>query len=50
MGPHDLVIVVEAPNDEAFNRFMLETGSQGNIRSLSMRAYSSEEYTKMVGG
>lgn len=49
MGPHDMVIVVEAPGDEVFNGLMLELGAQGNVRTLSMKAWTPEEFARMVG-
>lgn len=50
MGPHDLVVVLEAPNDELLNKALLEIGSQGNVRSLTLKSWTPEEFTRMVSG
>lgn len=50
MGPYDIMVVIEAPSDEVFNRLMLEVGSKGFMRSLSMKAWTEAEFTKMVHG
>ncbi|MDE1822011.1 MAG: GYD domain-containing protein [Euryarchaeota archaeon] len=50
MGPHDLVVVIDAPNDDVFNRLMIDVGSKGYIRTLSLKAWTPEEFGKVVGG
>jgi uncharacterized protein with GYD domain len=39
MGTYDVVVVVEAPNDETMSAFMLKDGSLGNVKSHTMRAF-----------
>ena len=46
VGPYDLVSVFEAPDDESVSAFLLELGSAGNVRSITLRAYDREE----IGG
>ena len=41
-GPHDIVTVIEAPNDETASKLTLAVGMQGSIRTLSMRAYTKD--------
>jgi uncharacterized protein with GYD domain len=48
MGGHDLVAVVDAPDDEAVAAFLLAAGSQGNIRTQTLRAFSREEFESIV--
>ena len=48
MGPHDVVTVIEAPNDEAASRLTLAVGMQGSVRTLSMRAYTKDEMAKII--
>jgi len=48
MGPYDAVMVAEAPNDETMNRFLLGAGRQGNIRTITMRAFTQEEITNII--
>ena len=43
MGTYDVVVVVEAPNDETMSAFMLKVGSLGNVKSHTMRAFRQEE-------
>lgn len=47
-GSYDGAIVFEVPNDEALTRFLLFTGSSGNVRTNTLRAFTEEEYRKHV--
>jgi uncharacterized protein with GYD domain len=47
-GPHDLVIVSEADDENAATAFTLGTAAQGNVRSTTMRAWSPSEFSKIV--
>jgi uncharacterized protein with GYD domain len=48
VGPYDLVVISEADNEKAAHAFTLATGSLGNVRSLTMRAWSSSEFEEIV--
>ena len=48
MGVYDVVIVADAPNDEAMTTWALSVGSKGNIRTQTMRAYSADEMDKIL--
>ena len=48
MGPHDVVTIIEAPNDETASRLTLAVGMQGSIRTMSMRAYTKDEMAKII--
>ncbi len=48
VGPHDLVAVVQAPDDESIAAMMVELGSGGNLRTLTMRAFDREEMAEIV--
>jgi uncharacterized protein with GYD domain len=50
MGRHDLVMVVEAPDDATLAKAMLGAASQGSVTSETCRAFTEEEYRKIVGG
>ncbi len=50
LGVHDLVGLVEMPNDEAYNKFVLWTGSQGNVRTTSLKAWTQDEMSKLIDG
>ncbi len=48
MGQYDLVTIIEAPSDEAFATFALALGSQGNVRTTSLKAFTEEEFGRIV--
>jgi uncharacterized protein with GYD domain len=43
MGAYDLVLVLEAPDDETMTAFALKVGSLGNVKTTTMRAFRSKE-------
>jgi uncharacterized protein with GYD domain len=47
-GQYDMVIVSEAPNDEAIAKVALATGSKGSTRSETVRAFTEDEYRKII--
>ena len=49
-GRYDAIVITEAPNDEVLARFALAIGSQGNVRTETMRAFNEAEYRKIVSG
>jgi uncharacterized protein with GYD domain len=48
-GAHDLVIISEAPSDEAMAKSMLKTISQGGITTQTSRAFTEDEYRAIIG-
>ncbi len=48
MGPYDIVIVFEAPDDETATALALQVSSLGNVRTTTMRAFTAEEMTQIV--
>ena len=48
MGKYDIVIIAEAPNDEAIARTNLLLGSKGNIKTNTSRAFTETEYRKLI--
>jgi uncharacterized protein with GYD domain len=48
LGPYDVVSIVEAPDDETVTAVMLALGSQGNIRTTTLRAFDEEEFQAIV--
>lgn len=49
MGKYDIVVVSEAPDDEAVARIALSLGALGNVRTQTMRVFSEAEFRKIVG-
>jgi uncharacterized protein with GYD domain len=43
LGEHDIVVIFDAPDDETATAFLLATGSLGNIRTKTLRAFSRDE-------
>jgi uncharacterized protein with GYD domain len=48
MGEYDYVGIAECPNDQAAMVFLLGLGSQGNVRTTTMRAFTPQETAEMV--
>jgi uncharacterized protein with GYD domain len=49
MGRYDLVAVIEAPSDDVAAKALLQLGSQGNVQTETLRAFSEDEYRKLLG-
>jgi uncharacterized protein with GYD domain len=48
MGRYDAVVVGEAPDDETVAKLALAIGSQGSIRTETLRAFTEDEYRKII--
>jgi uncharacterized protein with GYD domain len=48
LGKHDIVAVVQAPNDEAIASVLYSTGSLGNIRTETLKAFSMAETANII--
>jgi uncharacterized protein with GYD domain len=48
VGPHDIVAIIEATDDESATALLLETGSLGNIRSTTLRAYDRDQMSGII--
>jgi uncharacterized protein with GYD domain len=48
MGAYDVVLLLEAPDDETLSAFSLKLASQGNVKSHTMRAFSREEMERVL--
>jgi uncharacterized protein with GYD domain len=49
-GRHDMIAVLEAPDDVALAKAILGTASQGSVTTETCRAYTEEEYRRIIGG
>jgi uncharacterized protein with GYD domain len=49
VGPYDLVVILEAPDDESATAFLLDAGSRGAVRTTTLRAYDREEMSSILG-
>jgi uncharacterized protein with GYD domain len=48
-GAYDMVIMLEAPDDEAAAKFALSLGSAGNVRTTTLKAFSEKSYRSIIG-
>jgi uncharacterized protein with GYD domain len=48
MGQYDFVVISQAPNGQAVAGLMLAIGSQGNISTQTLRAFTEEEFKGLV--
>ncbi len=48
LGQYDIVVSVEAPDDEAVARFALALGSAGNVRTTTLKGFTEQEYRKII--
>ncbi|MGW3659910.1 GYD domain-containing protein [Streptomyces sp. NPDC005151] len=48
VGPYDLVVVVEAPDDETATATLLQLGGVGNVRTTTLRAFGQEEMDRII--
>jgi uncharacterized protein with GYD domain len=49
MGRYDLVCVIEGPNDETVAQALLSLGSQGNVQTETLKAFTEDEFRKITG-
>ena len=48
LGEYDFAVVIEVPNDETAAKLSLATASLGNVRTTTMRAFTRDEFRKIV--
>lgn len=48
LGNYDLVAILDAPNEETAMALLLATGSMGNVRTQTLKAFSSEEMKSIL--
>jgi len=48
MGHHDLVLIAEAPSDEAFATALLSMTKAGDMHTITLKAFSSEEWARII--
>ena len=48
MGQYDAVAIGEAPSDEVYAKIMLTIASEGAISTETLRAFTEDEYQKIV--
>jgi uncharacterized protein with GYD domain len=48
LGRYDIVLISEHPDEETAARAALATGSLGNVRTETCRAFTEDEYRKLI--
>jgi uncharacterized protein with GYD domain len=48
MGQYDAIVVAEAPDEETVAKLSLAIGSAGAIRTETFRAFTENEYRKII--
>ena len=48
MGRYDMILVGEGPDDETAAKLALAIGSRGGVRTETLRAYTEDEYRKII--
>ncbi len=48
LGDHDGVLIFEAPDDETATSLLLHLGSQGNVHTTTVRAFTAAEMSKIL--
>ena len=48
LGAYDMVIIIDAPNDDAFAKLAISIAKGGNIRSASLKAFDEDQYRKII--
>jgi uncharacterized protein with GYD domain len=49
LGAHDIIAIVDAPDDTAVTAVGLSVGALGNVRTQTLRAFSKAEMATIVG-
>ena len=48
LGDYDIVVLLEAPDDETATSLALEVSSLGNVRTTTMRAFNADEMRGII--
>lgn len=50
MGRYDLIMLLEAPNDDVVATALLSLAAQGNVQTETLKAWNEDDYRKITGG
>jgi uncharacterized protein with GYD domain len=48
MGAYDVILLLEAPDDETASAFTAKLGSLGNVKTQTMRAFGQQEIENIL--
>jgi uncharacterized protein with GYD domain len=49
IGAYDVVTLIDAPDDESVAALLFSIGSQGNVRTQSLKAFEADEVERILG-
>jgi uncharacterized protein with GYD domain len=49
MGTYDLVLIIDAPNDDTLAKIALSIGKGGKIRTTTLRTSDDAQYREIIG-
>jgi uncharacterized protein with GYD domain len=47
-GAYDIVAIAEFPDEDGIQTFLLSLGTQGNIRTETLRAFSAQDMQRII--
>jgi uncharacterized protein with GYD domain len=50
LGVYDLIVHVEARDEETVAKFVLSLAAMGNLRTTTVRCFPEAEFEKIIGG
>lgn len=50
MGRYDLVLLIDAPDDETISRLTLALGMLGNVKTETLKSFSAQEMDQILKG
>ena len=48
MGQYDAMVIAEAPDDDTIAKLALAVGALGNVSTQTVRAFTEDEYRKII--
>jgi uncharacterized protein with GYD domain len=48
LGPYDVAVVVDAPDDQTLTAALLRLAAQGNVRTTTLRAFGPDEMRAII--
>src|SRR6266481_1715763 len=49
LGVYDLIVHLEAPDEETVAKFVLSLASGGNLRTTTIKVFSEAEFERIIG-
>ncbi len=49
MGNYDLVLIIDAPNDDTLAKIALSLGKGGNVRTTTLKTFDEAQFREIIG-